>query len=324
MIYTLKNTTDNVTVTPHLKGYWLYVGFTVDPATGWVTAGPGYAAFDYSVDSNMFKNRPPVAIPYDGQARSYDIADNTHTFQLFHAKAVRSYKAEYANEVRQLHLLVFDNMQNRSTWFADGGFDPAFEDPKKDAGGNPFLQRTLSYKNIQNRYVFSAHTEESNNGVSAVMLTLPFLKASVFSHILKVALDPNVPPADAIILPEMMPTLSVTTGMGKAWSYFDGNLPLKGAVNGFVMVSQGAFKEMELNNLYAKDWQINDGAFTHNNQTVLQELVKIAHNSTRFTRTTESVDITDDNAIHPGSKDGPVEILYLGDLNSKGQVEPLL
>jgi len=324
MIYTLKNATDKVTVTPHLKGFLLYVGFTVDPATGWVTAGPGYAAFDYSEDSNMFQNRTPVAIPFDGLVRSYDITDNTHTFQLFHAKAVRSYKAEYANEVRQLHLLTFDNMQNRSTWFADGGFDPAFEAPMIDADGNPFLQRTLSYKNIQNRYVFSTHTEENNNGTSTVMLTLPFLRASLFSQILQVALDPNVPPANAIIPPEMMPTLSVTTGMGRAWSYFDGALPWKGAVNGFVMVCQGAFKAMELNNLYAKDWQQNEGAFTPNNQTILQELVRITHNSTRFTRTSETVDITTDNAIHQGSGDGPVEILYLGNLNSRAKVEPLL
>ncbi|MEK8020866.1 MAG: hypothetical protein VSS75_028685 [Candidatus Parabeggiatoa sp.] len=322
MIYTLTNATNNVTVTPHLKGFWLYVGFTVDPATGWVTAGPGYAAFDYSEDSNRFTNNPPVAIPFDGLVRSYDITDNTHTFQLFHAKAVRSYKAEYANEVRQLHLLTFDNMQNRSTWFADGGFDPAFNAPTIDADGNPFLQRTVSYNNIQNRYVFSTHTEENNNGTSAVMLTLPFLRASVFSHILQVALDPNLPPANAISPPQMMPTLSVTTGMGQAWSYFDGNLPWPGAVNGFVMVCQGAFKAMELN-LYAKDWQQN-GAFTPNNQTILQELVRVSHNSTRFTRMVETVDITNDNAISPGSLDGPVEILFLDNLNSRTQVDPLL
>ncbi|RKZ92309.1 MAG: hypothetical protein DRR19_04600 [Candidatus Parabeggiatoa sp. nov. 1] len=325
MIYTLKNATDKVTVTPRLKGFWLYVGFTVDPTTGWVTAGPGHAAFDYSENSNMFKNRLPVAIPFDGQVRSYDITDNTNTFQLFHAKAVRSYKAEYANEVRQIHLLTFDSMQNRSTWFADSGFAPAFEAPTTDADGNPFLQRTLSYKSVDKRYVFSAHTEEDNNGISTVMLTLPFLKASVFSHILQVALDPNVPPTEAIVTPEMMPTLSVTTGMDKAWSYFDGGtLPWKGAVNGFVMVCQGAFKAMELNNLYAKDWQQNGGAFSPNNQTILQELVRITHNSTRFTRTSETVDITNDNAIHPGSGDGPVEILYLGSLNSRAKVEPLL
>jgi len=325
MIYTLTDTTDDVKtiITPHLKGFWLYVGFIVDPTTGWVTAGPGYAAFDYSEDSNKFTANPPTAIPFDGRGRSYEISDATNKLELSQAKAVRSYKVEYANEVRRLHLLTFDGMQSRSTWFNDGNFDPAFNIPEIDADGNPFLQRTLKYDKIQGRYVFSAHTEENNKGTSTVILTLPFLKASLFNNILKVALDPNVSPEKALVPPKIMPTLSVSTGTEQTWSYFDGDRPWKGAVNGFVMVCQGAFKAMELN-LCLADWRQNGEVFTQTNQTILQELVRITHNSTRFTRTVENVDETTDNAIYSGSLDGPVEVLYLGNLNSREKVDPML
>ena len=122
-----------------------------------------------------------------------------------------------------------------------------------------------------------------------------------------------------------MPTLTVNTKKTGDWKYFSGKKgKLRGEINGFVMVCQGAFKSMDLN-LSLAEW-LQGGSFVQNQQTILRELVRLTHNSTRFTRTTETVDVTNDNAVYPGSLDAAVEIVYLDQLNSRHteEVKPIL
>ena len=313
MIYTLTNTTDDEVITSHLKSFWLYVGFSVDPATGWITVGSGYAAFDYSADSNNYTKHPPNNLPLEG-ANNYEITHHTNTIELFHAHLVKSYKAEYANEAKRLHLVKFDDAEPHSSWFKDADYDPAFETPKKNRDKNPILKREVTFDTLTDRYVFSAHTAEDENGTSTLMLTLPFLKSALFSNILATQSDAS----------HMMPTFTVKTDAGE-WNYFQGATPWPGAVNGFVMVCQGAFKAIDVN-LCAEDWLPQDGAFTANDNTLFKELMRTTHQNTRFTRTAETVDDTTETAAFKGSLDRPVEILYLDGLNSKGHkvVPPLL
>ncbi|MEK8021617.1 MAG: hypothetical protein VSS75_032475 [Candidatus Parabeggiatoa sp.] len=309
MIYTLTNTTDDEIITSHLKSFWLYVGFSVDPATGWITVNSGYAAFDYSEDSNNFTHHPPNNVPLEG-AMDYEIKHHTNAIELFHASLVKSYKAEYANEAKRLHLVKFDDAQSSHTWFKDANYDPAFETPKKNRDKNPFLKREVSFDNLTDRYAFSVHTAEDENGLSALMLTLPFLKSGLVSNLL----------ATQSQNPHIMPALTVKTiaEEEKEWHFFQGATPWPGAVKGFVMVCQGAFKTMDVN-LCAEDW-LQGGAFTQNDNTLFKELMRTTHQSSRFTRTVETVDETTETAVFPGSDDGPVEILYLDGLNSRGNV----
>ncbi|MDM8557384.1 hypothetical protein [Candidatus Parabeggiatoa sp. HSG14] len=327
-MYTLQNVTnDGVVITPHLKGFWCYANFNINSATGMVSIGSGYTAFDYSADSNMFNQTAPVAPPLDNVIRNYNLIDNgtPQTLNLNNASAVRNYKAEYVNEVRQLYLLKFDNMTQPANWFGDVAYTPQFKEPVQNDNGEPFLPRTLVYKEGQPpRYVFSGHTEENNNGTATVILILPFLNSSFFKHILSIAQTPaGVPQDDNDGKPVPLPPLQLTTGAGGGWIYGGANaLPFPGAVNGFIMVCQGSFKAMDLN-LSLAGWRPG-GSLIQNDQAILQELVSITHNSTRFTRNAETVDVTVEDAVHPGSPDGPIEIVYLGNLNSNGPVPSVL
>ncbi len=306
MIYELTNTTNYEVITSHLKSFWLYFGFSVDPATGWITINSGYAAFDYSEESNNFINHSPNNIPLEG-AINYEITHHTNTIELFHAHLVKSYKAEYANEAKRLHLVKFDNAQQPHSWFKDANYDPDFDTPEKNLDKNPFQKREVTLDNLIERYVFSVHTAEDENGTSALLLTLPFLNGSLVSNILATQSEE----------PQIMPTLTVTTDVGQ-WDYFQGATPWPGAVNGFVMVCQGAFKTMDVN-FCAEDW-LQGAAFTQNDNTLFKELVRTTHQNPHFTRTVETVDDTTKTAVFPGSLDGPVEMLYLDGLNSRGNV----
>jgi hypothetical protein len=111
-----------------------------------------------------------------------------------------------------------------------------------------------------------------------------------------------------------MPTLTVTTDAGE-WNYFQGAKPWPGEVKGFVMVNQGAFKAMDVN-LCAEDWLHFD-----DDKKLFKELMRCTHQSSIFTRTVETVNDTTQTAAFPKDKsEGPVEMLYLNELNSGGNV----
>ena len=296
--------TNPATISQLLESFWIFVKFNINEQ-GHITINGGHFAIYFSQSSDA----PKIGKLEFKDRETYEISDGIQSFLLKKANLEKSLKYQFSNEIAQLHLFTFDTRQSSpQEWFNDASYKPPFRIPDKNNDRSAFIKQKLDFGDFTNRHVYSISTEQSSSGTEKLLITLPFLNTSILKQVLiKGALN---------VAGEAFPSITCVDAMNgqeNKWDYFQTrDIPLNPqGVSGFVMVTQGAFKSMSFS-LNLDHWL--DYTDT---ESLTKPLVELAHQATPMIRSIENVDINNKNSVYASSPDGPVEILYLNNLDSK-------
>ena len=114
----------------------------------------------------------------------------------------------------------------------------------------------------------------------------------------------------------------------KSWPY-PSEQELPGAINGFLMVAEGAFKSIslsgEIDNLIQLVKPDENTKEVKRSKEVIALLSQIIHRyPTAISRTLNTAPATNSNSIVPSEPELPIEVLYMEGLNSTNPVDMII
>ncbi|MDD1428207.1 hypothetical protein MEO94_27895 [Dolichospermum sp. ST_sed9] len=314
MPYKLKQTSPgSVEVTSNLESFWFFYNFNVDEGTKKVQIERGYFAAYICQKSG----KPFIQSLYgDSNQKKEDlyrkleisnIADQK--ISINNARLVDSRFSQFSNEVSQLHLFDFsDEPEHKKEWVDTKGWSPKFKNPTKNDDGKYFLKQTLDFGQVKDRYIYWLSTQANANGTERFSLAVPFIANSLMGTILA-------------LHQQDLPKISISVDE-KSWPYPSGQ-ELPGAINGFLMVAEGAFKAIALSG--EVDNLIKQVTSDKPSKEILADLSQIIHRyPTPISRTINTAPVTSSNSVVPSSPELPIEVLYLEGLNSTNPVDMII
>jgi hypothetical protein len=314
MPYKLKQTSPgSVEVTSNLESFWFFYNFNVDEGTKKVQIERGYFAAYISQKSG----KPFIQSLYgDSNQKKEDlyrkleisnVADQK--ISINNARLVDSRFSQFSNEVSQLHLFDFsDEPEHKKEWIDTKGWSPKFKNPTKNDDGKYFLKQTLDFGQVKDRYIYWLSTQANTNGTERFGLAVPFIANSLMGTILA-------------LHQQDLPKISISVDE-KSWPYPSGQ-ELPGAINGFLMVAEGAFKAIALSG--EVDNLIQQVTSDKPSKEILADLSQIIHRyPTPISRTINTAPVTSSNSVVPSSPELPIEVLYLEGLNSTNPVDIII
>jgi len=314
MPYKLKQTSPgSVEVTSNLESFWFFYNFNVDEGTKKVQIERGYFAAYICQKSG----KPFIQSLYgDSNQKKEDlyrkleisnVADQK--ISINNARLVDSRFSQFSNEVSQLHLFDFsDEPEHKKEWIDTKGWSPKFKNPTKNDDGKYFLKQTLDFGQVKDRYIYWLSTQANTNGTERFGLAVPFIANSLMGTILA-------------LHQQDLPKISISVDE-KSWPYPSGQ-ELPGAINGFLMVAEGAFKAIALSG--EVDNLIKQVTSDKPSKEILADLSQIIHRyPTPISRTINTAPVTSSNSVVPSSPELPIEVLYLEGLNSTNPVDMII
>jgi|LakMenEpi03Aug12_release.lakeMendotaPanAssembly.Ray.scaffolds.fasta_scaffold06287_12 hypothetical protein len=314
MPYKLKQTSPgSVEVTSNLESFWFFYNFNVDEGTKKVQIERGYFAAYICQKSG----KPFIQSLYgDSDQKKEDlyrkleisnVADQK--ISINNARLVDSRFSQFSNEVSQLHLFDFsDEPEHKKEWVDTKGWSPKFKNPTKNDDGKYFLKQTLDFGQVKDRYIYWLSTQANTNGTERFGLAVPFIANSLMGTILA-------------LHQQDLPKISISVDE-KSWPYPSGQ-ELPGAINGFLMVAEGAFKAIALSG--EVDNLIQQVTSDKPSKEILADLSQIIHRyPTPISRTINTAPVTSSNSVVPSSPELPIEVLYLEGLNSTNPVDMII
>ncbi|QSV52922.1 MAG: hypothetical protein HEP80_02330 [Dolichospermum sp. UKL201] len=314
MPYKLKQTSPgSVEVTSNLESFWFFYNFNVDEGTKKVQIERGYFAAYICQKSG----KPFIQSLYgDSNQKKEDlyrkleisnVADQK--ISINNARLVDSRFSQFSNEVSQLHLFDFsDEPEHKKEWVDTKGWSPKFKNPTKNDDGKYFLKQTLDFGQVKDRYIYWLSTQANTNGTERFGLAVPFIANSLMGTILA-------------LHQQDLPKISISVDE-KSWPYPSGQ-ELPGAINGFLMVAEGAFKAIALSG--EVDNLIQQVTSDKPSKEILADLSQIIHRyPTPISRTINTAPVTSSNSVVPSSPELPIEVLYLEGLNSTNPVDMII
>ena len=314
MGYKLKQTSPgSVEVTSNLESFWFFYNFNVDEGTKKVQIERGYFAAYICQKSG----KPFIQSLYgDSNQKKEDlyrkleisnVADQK--ISINNARLVDSRFSQFSNEVSQLHLFDFsDEPEHKKEWVDTKGWSPKFKNPTKNDDGKYFLKQTLDFGQVKDRYIYWLSTQANTNGTERFGLAVPFIANSLMGTILA-------------LHQQDLPKISISVDE-KSWPYPSGQ-ELPGAINGFLMVVEGAFKAIALSG--EVDNLIQQVTSDKPSKEILADLSQIIHRyPTPTSRTINTAPVTSSNSVVPSSPELPIEVLYLEGLNSTNPVDMII
>jgi hypothetical protein len=314
MPYKLKQTSPgSVEVTSNLESFWFFYNFNVDEGTKKVQIERGYFAAYICQKSG----KPFIQSLYgDSNQKKEDlyrkleisnVADQK--ISINNARLVDSRFSQFSNEVSQLHLFDFsDEPEHKKEWVDTKGWSPKFKNPTKNDEGKYFLKQTLDFGQVKDRYIYWLSTQANTNGTERFGLAVPFIANSLMGTILA-------------LHQQDLPKISISVDE-KSWPYPSGQ-ELPGAINGFLMVVEGAFKAIALSG--EVDNLIQQVTSDKPSKEILADLSQIIHRyPTPISRTINTAPVTSSNSVVPSSPELPIEVLYLEGLNSTNPVDMII
>lgn len=315
MPYTLieKKATGEVTVTDSLESFWLFYNFIIDQATKVIDIRRGFCAVYISKQSGL----PNIKSLNDGDSginndRKLEIINRgNHKVILNKLRLVDSRFSQFSNEESQLHLFDFSPFNpDKLEWINAQGWSPTFTNSTKNDNHTEFIKQLFSFNDIKDRQIFWLSTQSNSNGTERVTLALPFVSKPLLTNLLS---SHNQP----------CPEIKISVDE-KNWTYSksaDPNLP--GAVEGFIMVAEGAFKSIALSGEIDDVLKQNSAAVP--SEEIMVYLSKIVQNyPTPIKRNLITVANTKSDSVVPSSPQLPIEILYLEHLNSINPVDLII
>ena len=314
MPYKLKQTSPgSVEETSNLESFWFFYNFNVDEGTKKVQIERGYFAAYICQKSG----KPFIQSLYgDSDQKKEDlyrkleisnVADQK--ISINNARLVDSRFSQFSNEVSQLHLFDFsDEPEHKKEWVDTKGWSPKFKNPTKNDDGKYFLKQTLDFGQVKDRYIYWLSTQANTNGTERFGLAVPFIANSLMGTILA-------------LHQQDLPKISISVDE-KSWPYPSGQ-ELPGAINGFLMVAEGAFKAIALSG--EVDNLIQQVTSDKPSKEILADLSQIIHRyPTPISRTINTAPVTSSNSVVPSSPELPIEVLYLEGLNSTNPVDMII
>jgi hypothetical protein len=312
MNYTMKaNDATNQVLTTQLQSFFAWLELQVAQANNALTIPKGYFA------THLSRSGPPIFKTADWDCDSYEINGRAGLgkFTVNHAKPRDRRGDEFTPEFWHMQLCEFDVNQGRNSWLDTSAWKAPFEHPLFKAE-NPDLKRYLFHEltvqgtKIQDRWVHATGQQQTNGVTNAVSLVMPFSGPTLAGDLLAAASHPG-----------FMPMLTVhifyghldRTRPNHTWTHFHGDsTQLPGAVSGFLLVLQGAFKSILYDDL--KSWDLSGW----NPEKVADRLQAVAARYPLFRRTFETVgDSEQSSVITPPADNRPVEVLFLQGLKSR-------
>lgn len=314
MPYKLKQTSPgSVEVTSNLDSFWFFYNFNVDEGTKKIEIERGYFAAYICQKSG----KPFIQSLYgDSNAKKEDLYRKLEIsnvaeqkISINNARLVDSRFSQFSNEVSQLHLFDFsEENEHKKEWIDTKGWSPKFKNPTKNDDGKYFIKHTLDFGQVKDRYIYWLATQANANGTERFGLAVPFIANSLMGTIL--ALHQQDLPKIQISVDE------------KSWPYPSGQ-ELPGAINGFMMVAEGAFKAIALSGKV--DNLIEKVTSEDSSKNILAYLSEIIYGyPTPISRTINTAPVTSSNSVVPSSPELPIEILYLEGLNSTNPVDMII
>lgn len=310
---------ESVNVTKNLESFWFCYHFNVDEGTKKIDIQKGYFAAYISQKSG----KPIIESLYKDSSdkkedlyRKLEISNVAkQKVSINHARLVDSRFSQFSNEVSQLHLFEFsDEDEHKKEWVDTKGWSPKFKNPTKNDDGKYFLKHTLTFDQAKDLYIYWLSTQANNNGTERFAVAVPFINSSLMGSIL--ALHQGDLPKIQISVDE------------KSWSY-PSEQELPGAINGFLMVAEGAFKSItlsgEIDRLIelVKPDEVSRSVKRSKEVTAL--LSEIIHRyPTAISRTLDTAPATHSNSIVPSGPELPIEVLYMEGLNSTNPVDMII
>lgn len=316
MPYKLVQTSPNsVDVTKNLESFWFFYNFNVDEGTKKIEIKRGYFAAYLSQKSGKPFIQSLHGEPDENKEDLYRKLEISNVagqkITINHARLVDSRFSQFSNEVSQLHLFDFsDEDEYKKEWIDTKGWAPKFKNPTRNDDGKYFLKHTLDFDQAKERYVYWLSTQANSNGTERFGVAVPFIANSLMGTLL--ALHQEDFPGIQISVDE------------KPWSYPKGGEPeLPGAVNGFLMVCEGAFKSIPLSG--AIDDLVKEVTSNRRSKEIMSNLSQMVHGyPTPISRTLDTAPATDSSALIPSDPELPIEYLYMQQLNSTNPVEMII
>jgi hypothetical protein len=315
-------------LTQHLESFWLYFDFTVAAANGALVVTDGYFA------AHISQLRPPDEIldpDWKSLKFKVDGGAGMGNVTMHHAQCRERRKTELINEYGRLLLFQFDPKQPRKDWLECKDWAASYKHPLYDNDApdlRPYLFHKLSLGTaIQDRWAHCLKTREVDGKTKAVTAIVPFTAQPICGVLLQ---NPVVVVKDTPTGKEemrFMPCLELKTFYGqdqrvsKEWTHFDAPPPavLPAAVEGYVMVTQGAFKAILLGS-QLDDWHMT-AKKGWNAERICDQLAAILPQYPPFERNLETVgESAADAVVRPPADNLPVEVLFLNNLGSKTAV----
>jgi hypothetical protein len=322
MPYKLKQTSPgSVEVTSNLESFWFFYDFSVDQGTKKVEMNKGYFAAYICQKSG----KPFIQTLYgDSNAKKDDLYRKLEIsnvaeqkISINNARLVDSKFSQFSNEVSQLHFFEFSpENEHKKEWVDTKGWSPKFNNPTKNDDGKYFLKQTLDFGQVKDRYIYWLSTQANANGTERFGLAVPFIANSLMGTILA-------------LHQQDLPKISISVDE-KSWPYPSGQ-ELPGAIHGFLMVAEGAFKAISLsgeidNLLYNTEIENNKQkkVLKPSNEILVTLSQIIQRYPTPISRTINTAPVTSSDSVVPSSPELPIEVLYLESLNSTNPVDMII
>jgi hypothetical protein len=309
MTYKLTEDSGRIVGGASFESFWLFVRFGINAQTKLLklqTAG-NYFAFYGSASSAHRRLDLPEFGSESGQAqtKNYELSGNELSLGLNSLSLLESRCVDMSNESSQLHLFQFlaTPDQGPDTWLNDGGWNASYPNRAANSGStDPFVPHIISFGDCSERDCFWTLSRDTQLGTTRFGVTLPFLRGSILSNILRNA-------------NKSCPALSLRV-KEDTWSAFD-STPLPGDPTGFVMVSSGVFRQLSLS-AEIEQWHQRTAAAPAPSE-ILDQLSIVAerrwrsetHREQQLERTLHTVHINNDNAVVQEDSRHPVETLYV-------------
>jgi hypothetical protein len=244
-------------ITDNASGYCIYFSFTIS-RSGLVTIDPQNnlamvaVLVDHGYDPKEKSNTPS----FESDWGDYTIENRDYgTIRIDKARLRRSFKFHYANELQHLHVLQLHSEKTEPAgWFELQGW--------KQTGGAPVKQgdmktheNTVTFKDIAEEYAIGTYTQHGRYDgherpvpVSAAA-TLKWLTTNTALRMI-----PEIANTETKI-PEYSFKIGIDPEESRSYSWFtdpgDQSWNVD-AVDGFVMVVAGAFKQPRLNSRFLR------------------------------------------------------------------------
>lgn len=305
MPYEFKQESDVLSST--MESFWLYASFQIEDATNFLSIQDGYLAVYFSQQNED----PAIARPKRDAVISCEITrDSARSIRLENLSLLASRMAEYTNERSYLHLYRF-NTNKLPDWIKIE-WAGTYKNPEHNDDHTPLLDRTLSFDSVADRHVYFLSIEENFQAVNGITVATPFLEKSIFADIIQA----NT---------KEIPTLTIKSDWhGGSWDFPNPAEEARDtALEGFVMVAEGAFAALPLSagldsTVEEDSWLFSRSAGAPPILKRLSELV--------YSYPTESLQgglrrylfnakNSAQTSVIPTTRDNPFEVLHIRNMN---------
>lgn len=301
MSYELFDETNQVSITPLLESFWLGVYFSINTGSKVQIRGADFAVFQ-SVSS---ETEPRPGRPQPGRSTLRLTDWNANTLLLGPLSYFGQRGFDFGNELGRLGYFTSGfTTANPQAFLNVEGWNPIFGNPEEEFGGKPLLVKKLTFgEKVINRPVFMVDETRVASGATHLRMVLPCLSSPLTAAVLG---------AHQASLDAMPFQLDIAGG--EVWRFPATGSQLSGAVEGCVILVQGAFKGVFATNL--------DSWLNRNPQAAplarLDQLMDLVSRAPARPRTLATCSEVASDTVVAGSGDLPVEALVLTGLTGQG------